>query len=217
MQQITRNCRKIICVGRNYAEHAIELGNSIPEQPLLFLKPPSSFLLAANDTKNPSLIKIPSNCNNLHHEVELVIVIKKTGKNISINNALDYIKGYGLGLDMTARELQNKAKKNGHPWSIAKGMDTFAPISSKLFTIDEIDYKNTTIWCKVNNELKQSGNTSQMMFTIPFLISHISSIFTLEENDCIYTGTPSGVSAVKKDDIIECGINNKSIMHFKVA
>jgi acylpyruvate hydrolase len=203
-------CRKIVCVGRNYAAHAKELGNAVPTSPVLFLKPPSSLL-----AENTGPILIPPGCENIHHEVELGIVIGKTGKNINEADAESYIKGYFLGLDMTARSLQASAKSKGLPWSVSKGYDTFAPVSG-LIDKKKINHKDASVWLKVDGELKQEGNTSHMMFNIPFLISHISTIFTLQEDDLIFTGTPSGVGPVTHGQTIECGIEGVQQMTFTV-
>lgn len=188
--------KSIYCIGRNYAEHAKELNNPLPSSPMVFLKPQSA-ICYDND-----VILIPHQSSDVHHEVELVVAISKTGKDIPESEASDYIAGIGIGIDFTARDIQQKAKEAGHPWTIAKGFDTFAPISS-FISIDKIDdIQNINLRLSVNDELKQSGNTSEMIFKISTLISYLSSIFTLYPGDLIFTGTPSGVSSIKSGDII---------------
>lgn len=203
--------RKIIAVGRNYREHAAELGNPVPKTPLIFLKPPSSYL------QQGGKIKLPPGCDELHHEVELGIVISKTGVSIPESNAMDYVGGYALALDMTARDLQNKAKKLGQPWTLAKGFDTALPVSRFVSKTEIPEPDNAHIWLKVDGELKQDGNTRDMIFTIPYLISFISQSMTLEEGDLILTGTPEGVSEVKPGQTIACGLGDKVDMTFPVV
>lgn len=203
--------RKIIAVGRNYREHAAELGNPVPKTPLIFLKPPSSYL------QQGGKIKLPPGCDELHHEVELGVVISKTGASIAESNAMDYVGGYALALDMTARDLQNKAKKLGQPWTLAKGFDTALPVSRFISKTEIPQPDNVHLWLKVDGELKQDGNTRDMIFTIPYLISYISQSMTLEEGDFILTGTPEGVSVVKPGQTIACGLGDKIDMTFPVV
>ncbi|CAH3153447.1 unnamed protein product [Pocillopora meandrina] len=203
--------RKIIAVGRNYREHAAELGNPVPKTPLIFLKPPSSYL------QQGGKIKLPPGCDELHHEVELGVVISKTGASIAESNAMDYVGGYALALDMTARDLQNKAKKLGQPWTLAKGFDTALPVSRFISKTEILQPDNVHLWLKVDGELKQDGNTRDMIFTIPYLISYISQSMTLEEGDFILTGTPEGVSEVKPGQTIACGLGDKIDMTFPVV
>ncbi|XP_074613459.1 uncharacterized protein LOC141873364 [Acropora palmata] len=203
--------RKIVCVGRNFGEHAAELGNPVPKTPLIFLKPPSSYL------KQGGKIKIPPGCNVLHHEVELGVVIGKTGVFISESDAMNHVGGYALALDMTARDIQDAAKKKGWPWSLAKGFDTALPIS-ELIPKEEIpDPNNVHLWLKVDDEIKQDGSTQDFIFKIPHLISYISQNMTLEEGDLILTGTPQGVSEVKPGQTIVCGLADKIQMTFPVS
>ena len=202
----TKTARKIICVGRNYAEHAKELNNPVPTTaPILFQKPTSSFL-----TQGAGFIEIPPACTNLHYELELGVVIGKGGRDIPEKAALSHIKGWFLGLDMTAREIQEEAKKKGHPWTISKGYDTFAPVSDFIPFEKNTDPSNFSLVLKVNGVEKQNGVTSDMIFSIPHLISYISSIFTLEEGDCIFTGTPKGVGPTVPSDVLEGTLSNTS-------
>lgn len=188
--------KSIYCIGRNYAEHIKELNNPLPTSPIVFLKPQSSICYNGDE------IIIPAQSSHVHHEVELVIAISTTCKNISESDALNYISGVGIGIDFTARDIQQKAKEAGHPWTIAKGFDTFAPISSFVPIKEIIDIQNIDLKLSVNNSIKQLGNTSQMIFSVAKIVSYLSKIFTLYPGDLIFTGTPSGVSAIKSGDLV---------------
>jgi len=159
---------------------------------------------------------VPSRCSELHYEVELGVVIAKDGKNISEAMAMSHVGGYALALDMTARDLQGEAKKKGLPWSVAKGYDTFCPISS-FIEKEKVALEDTRLWLKVDGNLKQSGTTKDMLFSVPYLISYISRIFTLEAGDVILTGTPEGVGPVTPGQIITAGIEGVTEMTFPVA
>ncbi|RXM31986.1 Acylpyruvase FAHD1, mitochondrial [Acipenser ruthenus] len=202
--------RKIICVGRNYADHAKELKNAVPTEPVLFLKPPSAYVTEG------SSIMVPFYSHNLHHEVELGVVIGKGGTAIPQNAAMDHIAGYALCLDMTARDVQDECKTKGLPWTLAKAFNTSCPVSEFITKEKIADPGNVKIWLKVNDQLRQEGNTSQMIFSIPFLISYISEIITLEEGDLILTGTPKGVSSVQEHDELQAGIEGIVSMKFRV-
>lgn len=202
--------RKIICVGRNYSEHAVELGNAIPEKPLLFLKPTSAYI------EEGSPIKIPVGCSSLHHEIELGVVIKTKCTKIKPEDVMSHVGGYCLALDMTARDFQDEAKKKGHPWTLAKGFDTSCPVSPFIPREKIMDPHNIEIWCSVNGVAKQRGLTKDMIFNVPTLLSYISTYFTLEPGDVVLTGTPSGVGPIKVGDVIECGITNVLTMKFMV-
>ena len=162
-------------------------------------------------------MQLPPGCDELHHEVELGVVISKTGVSIAESNAMDYVGGYALALDMTARDLQNKAKKLGQPWTLAKGFDTALPVSRFISKTEIPQPDNVHLWLKVDGELKQDGNTQDMIFTIPYLICYISQSMTLEEGDFILTGTPEGVSEVKPGQTIACGLGDKIDMTFPVV
>ena len=159
---------------------------------------------------------MPSRCSELHYEVELGVVIGKNGKNIPESSALSYIGGYTLALDMTARDIQGEAKKKGHPWSVAKGYDTFCPVSGFIET-EKIALEDTKLWLKVDGDLKQNGTTKNMVFSVPYLISYISSIFSLEAGDVILTGTPEGVGPVRPGQTITAGLQGVVEMTFPVA
>ncbi|KAI7864266.1 hypothetical protein BDF14DRAFT_1730763 [Spinellus fusiger] len=193
--------RKIVAIGRNFSEHAKELGNAAPTAPFFFLKPTSSYL--ANGGK----VEIPKGCD-VHHEVELAVVIGKEGRDVSAAQAMEHIGGYALAIDMTARNLQNDAKQQGLPWSTAKGYDTFTPISEFIPKESIPDTSNIDLWlkAKVNGAFRQQGNTKDMIFNVPSLLEHVSSIMKLEVGDVILTGTPKGVGPVKSGDIITAGL-----------
>lgn len=185
----------IFCIGRNYAKHAAEMGANIPKQPVVFLKPVSAICFDGDR------VHLPTQSSEVHYEGEIVIAIGKSGKNIPESEASSYIAGIGCGIDLTARDLQKEAKQNGLPWSVAKGFDRFAPISSF------IPFKNQSlgeleIRLSVNSEIRQQEISSTMIFSIPSLISYLSSIFTLNPGDLVFTGTPDGVGAIHSGDII---------------
>ncbi len=187
----------IFCLGKNYADHAKEMGGVVPSSPMIFLKPTSAII------ENGADIIIPKISNNVHHEVELTVLIGTSGKNIVQTNAFEYVAGYGLGLDMTLRDLQGEAKKNGTPWSVAKGFDTSAALSPFIERTTISDPHNLDIVLRVNGTERQHSNTSHMMYKIDFTIAYLSTIFTLNEGDIIFTGTPEGVGQVVDGDVID--------------
>ena len=197
---------KIICLARTYEKHATEMNATTTKDPIIFLKPESSVIF------NNESIVIPKMSHCVHHEVELGLVISMDGKNIPEKNAMDYVLGYVIALDITARDIQSDAKKKGHPWSIAKGFDTFAPVGPRIVPGNTIDPHHVDIWLKVNGDLKQNGNTRDMIFTVGELISYISTVMTLEPMDIIATGTPEGVGPMKDGDIIEAGIQGIGVL-----
>ncbi|KAF3571837.1 hypothetical protein F2Q69_00060028 [Brassica cretica] len=210
IQRLFTQGTKIVCVGRNYAAHAKELGNAVPKEPVIFLKPTSSYL------ENGGTIEIPHPLESLHHEVELAVVMGEKARDVPEATAMDYIGGYAVALDMTARELQASAKASGLPWTLAKGQDTFTPISSVLPKAMVHDPDNLELWLKVDGETRQKGLTKDMIFKVPYLISYISSIMTLYEGDVILTGTPEGVGPVKIGQKITAGITGLSEVQFDV-
>ncbi|PPE02307.1 hypothetical protein GOBAR_DD00641 [Gossypium barbadense] len=210
-QNLLKLGTKIVGVGRNYAAHAKELGNAVPKEPVLFLKPTSSYL------ENGGTIEVPHPLNSLDYEVELAVVIGKTARDVPENTAMNYVGGYAVALDMTAREIQSVAKSAGLPWTVAKGQDTFTPISS-VFSVSMVpNPDNLELWLKVDDEIRQKGSTKDMIFKIPYLISHISSIMTLFEGDTILTGTPQGVGPVKVGQKITAGITGLVDVCFDVG
>ncbi len=204
------NIGKIICLARTYKKHAKEMNANVTKKPLLFLKPVSSVIF------NSETIILPNISKSVHHEVELGIVIGKKGKNIDKKDAMEHVYGYLLGLDITARDIQSEAKKNGWPWGIAKGFDTFAPISEVVLKEKVKDPQNLDIWLKVNNEIRQKSNTNNMALSIREIIEFISNIMTLEPGDLILTGTPEGVNEIKKGDTIKAGLGNSMDLKIKV-
>ncbi|KAM6299095.1 oxaloacetate tautomerase FAHD1, mitochondrial [Aegotheles albertisi] len=203
--------RNIVCVGRNYAEHAREMGSSLPPQPLFFLKPSSAYV------RPGAPILRPYYSQNLHHEVELGVVMGRRAQAVSQEAAMEHVAGYALCLDMTARDTQEECKKKGLPWTLAKGFGSSCPVSDFVPKEKIPDPHKLKIWLKVNGELRQEGETSMMIFSIPYLISYISEIFTLEEGDLILTGSPQGVGSVEAGDEIEAGISGVLSMRFTVA
>lgn len=188
---------KILCLGRNYAEHAKEMNSDIPDEPVVFLKPSSSIISDGEDVVMPSISQ------EMHHEVELVVAVGKRGKNIPLADAGSYAAAYAVGLDMTLRDLQSTAKKNGLPWTVSKGFDTSAPIS--MFVPADVvkDSTKLTLRCSVNGVIRQESSTRHMIFSVEHIISYLSTIFTLERGDLIFTGTPEGVGRVQPGDVIE--------------
>lgn len=198
---------KLVCIGRNYAKHAAELGNAVPSEPMIFLKPASSLVASGED------IIIPTRSSDVHHEVELVCLIGEAGKDIPESEALDHVAGYAVGLDMTARDIQQKAKDKGHPWSVAKGFDTFAPLGTFIPASDVADPQDLTIRLTVNGELRQEGHTSDMIFPVARLIAFCSTIFTLMPGDLLFTGTPEGVGPIEEGDWLEATIEGLPVLH----
>ena len=194
---------KIICIGRNYLDHAKELGNKLPKEPLFFLKPDS----AIQPKGHPFFI--PDFSDKIHYEIELVIKICKNGKNINEKFAHTYYNEIGLGIDFTARDLQEKCKKNGLPWEIAKGFDGSAQISNSFIKKDSLDINNINFYLKVNNILVQSGNSKDLIFSFNSIISYISQFYTLKTGDLIYTGTPAGVGKINTGDRLTGFINDE--------
>ena len=191
--------RTIYCVGRNFIDHAAEMKSPIPAEPIIFLKPLSSICF------NHDVVNIPSASLNVHYEGEIVITIGKKGKNILEHEATNYIGGIGCGIDFTARDIQQKAKKQGLPWSISKGFENFAPISN-FEPFDHSKLAEYQIMLSVNKEVKQKGELKDLIFTIPYLVCYLSKINTLYPGDLIFTGTPKGVGQVKEDDKITASI-----------
>ncbi|XP_025909846.1 acylpyruvase FAHD1, mitochondrial [Nothoprocta perdicaria] len=203
--------KTIVCVGRNYGEHAREMGSAPPRQPLLFLKPASAYV------RQGSPVLRPYYCATLHHEVELGVVVGRRARAVAPHAAMEHVGGYALCVDVTARDTQDECKEKGLPWTLAKAFDTSCPVSDFVPKERIPDPHKLKIWLKVNGELRQEGDTSSMIFSIPYLISYISEIITLEEGDLILTGTPKGVGALEVNDEIEAGIDDILSMRFTVA
>jgi len=192
-----------VCIGRNYADHITELNNSKPKQPFFFIKPASSILPpGAGPVVRPRGV-------DLHYEVELALVLGKQVKDLEasdLKGALDAIESYAVSIDMTGRNVQNEAKKKGLPWSIAKGFDTFLPVSNIIAKSAIPDPHNVELYLTVNNEHRQADSTELMLFRIPRILSDISKVMTLEKGDIVLTGTPKGVGSVAPGDVMRAGI-----------
>ena len=201
---------KIICVGRNYADHIKELDNKRPEEPVLFMKPDSAIILK----NNPFIIQTFS--SDIHYEVELLVKINKIGKHISREFATDYYEEIGLGIDFTARDLQAKLKEKGLPWERAKGFDGSAMIGQFVHkqTLGDLEKLNFSL--QKNKEIVQKGNTADMLWKIDALIEYISKYFTLKIGDIIFTGTPSGVGPVTHGDQLVGFVKNQEFFSVKV-
>ena len=202
---------KIVCIGRNYAKHAAELGNVVPSQPIVFLKPSTALVPSGG------AVIIPPQTENVHHEVELVAIIGESAKNVDPETALSVVDGYAVGLDLTARDIQSAAKKKGHPWSIAKGFDTFAPLGDSVPAEQIADVQNLRIGLRVNGEMRQDGQTRDMIFSVAQLISYVSSVFTLEPGDLLYTGTPEGVGPIAQGDHLVATVDSMPSLEVTVA
>jgi 2-keto-4-pentenoate hydratase/2-oxohepta-3-ene-1,7-dioic acid hydratase in catechol pathway len=202
---------KIICIGRNYVAHARELNNELPTEPVIFMKPDSALL------RNNDPFYIPDWSNDLHHEVELIVKISKLGKSIEREFAPRYYSEVGLGIDFTARDLQNKLKDKGLPWEKAKAFDHSAVICKEFIPIDSLPNRDAINFrLDINGKTVQEGNTSLMIFPIDELIAHISKYFTLKIGDLIYTGTPAGVGPVRIDDRLEGYLEDRKMFDFLV-
>jgi acylpyruvate hydrolase len=188
---------KILCLGKNYAAHAREMKSDVPAEPVVFLKPSSSIIADGED------IVIPPFSREVHHEVELVMLIGSDARNVSQEDARQFILGYGVGLDMTLRDVQAKAKQNGLPWTVAKGFETSAPVSEFVPAQEIGNIQDIDIRCTVNGSVRQQSSVSNMIFSVEEIVSYLSSIFTLEAGDLVFTGTPEGVAEVKPGDIVE--------------
>ena len=201
---------KIICIGRNYLDHAKELGNKIPTSPLFFLKPDT----AIQPKGHPFFI--PDFSNNIHFEVELVVKISKNGKNIDEKFAHKYYNEIGIGIDFTARDIQEECKKNGLPWERAKGFDGSAQISNEFINKELLILNDINFSLSLNNSVMQTGNSKNMIFSFDQIISYISKYYTLRVGDLIYTGTPSGVEKVERGDILSCFINSNEMLKVNI-
>lgn len=200
---------KIICIGRNYADHAKEMNASVPDSPMFFMKPDTALLKDGNDFYHPGF------SSDIHYECELVVRINKVGKNIQEKFARKYYDEVSLGIDFTARDLQSKCKEKGHPWEVAKAFDNSAAISTKFVSLSELN-DPITFEMRKNGEPVQKGTTTDMIFTIDQLIAHISKFITLKVGDLIYTGTPAGVGPIKIGDKLEGFLEGNKMFEFGV-
>ncbi len=202
---------KILCIGRNYSEHIKELGNATPEAPVIFIKPASSVI------GEGEAIVIPPYSRDCHYEVELALLVGRKGKDIPVDRAMECIAGYGVGIDLTLRDVQSDLKKKGLPWEIAKGFDTACPLSAFEEATGVADPQNLRIRMMVNGEVRQDGNTSMMIHRIPAIVSHMSGCFTLEPGDVILTGTPAGVGRIVPGDRLTAEIPGVATLRVSVA
>ena len=200
---------KIICIGRNYRDHAKELNNPVPKQPLVFMKPTSALLV------NNKPFYYPAFSNNLHYEAEIVLKICKNGRHIQQEFASKYYDKIGIGIDFTARDIQAKCKEKGHPWEIAKGFDDSAPIS-KFLPLKDFDASAIKFQLHKNGELVQDGNTKDLIFSFDTLLVYLSKFFRLQIGDLIFTGTPAGVGPVKIGDTLEAFIEGQQMLKCNV-
>jgi 2-keto-4-pentenoate hydratase/2-oxohepta-3-ene-1,7-dioic acid hydratase in catechol pathway len=201
---------KIICIGRNYAKHAKEMNSPIPSTPMFFMKPDTALL----PKKNPFFY--PSFTNDLHYECEVVVRICKLGKNISEKFAHEYYNTIGLGIDFTARDLQQQCKDKGHPWEIAKAFEHSAPLSEHFIDKSKLSIENLNFTLYKNGELVQRGNTSDMIFSIDQLIAYVSQFMTLKIGDLLFTGTPEGVGPVQIGDTLSGKIEDIEMFNLKI-
>jgi 2-keto-4-pentenoate hydratase/2-oxohepta-3-ene-1,7-dioic acid hydratase in catechol pathway len=193
----------VLCIGRNYAEHAKELNNPLPIVPVVFTKPLTAI------TYDGGEIRVPADLTKeVHHEVEMVVAIGAYGRFISEDKAMDYVSGYGVGIDVTARDLQKALKEKSQPWTLAKGMDTFAPIGNFVQADQVADPGNLSISLEVNGQIRQQGNTSDMIFSLPALISFVSQYMSLHKGDLLFTGTPAGVGPLKDGDVVSAQLGD---------
>ena len=206
---------RIYCVGRNYAEHAKEMGFTGREPPFFFLKPATA-ILAVEDGETGAL-PYPTLTNSLHHEIELVVAIGKGGHNIRAADAHDHIFGYAVGLDMTRRDLQGEMKKQGRPWEIGKAFEHSAPIGPITLSAQAGDVNNADIWLHVNGAPRQRSNVSQLIWSVAESIEHLSAAWALRPGDLLYTGTPEGVAAVVAGDLLEGGVAGLAPLGLKVV
>ena len=200
---------KIICIGRNYAEHAKELGNEIPENPVIFMKPDTAILKKGSD------FYIPEFSDDVHYELEVVLKISKGGKYIQEDKASNHFDEIGLGIDFTARDLQSKLKAKGLPWELAKGFDSSAVVS-EFYKKSDFDMRNLSFSLMKNKEKVQDGNTSMMIFSPEKIIAFVSQYFTLKTGDLIFTGTPQGVGKVDENDILQAFLEDEKVLDLRI-
>jgi len=202
---------KLLCLGKNYPDHAKEMNEEVPSAPVVFLKPSTALIPDGGE------VIVPSLTHELHHEVELVILIGREGRNVPIERAIEYILGYGVGLDMTMRDVQREAKRHGEPWTVSKGFDTSAPVSQFAPREEIPDPHALGISLKVNGAVRQQSNTRNMIYRIDRTIAYLSGIFTLEAGDLIFTGTPEGVGPVVSGDALEAHITSVGTLNVRIG
>jgi acylpyruvate hydrolase len=201
---------KIICIGRNYAEHAAELNSSIPKEPVFFMKPETALMRAGYP------FFIPTFSSNIHYEVELVLKITRVGKNIQERFAHRYYHEIGVGIDFTARDIQNECKDEGLPWEKAKAFDGSAPVSQFVSLNSLRDDENIRFSLQKNGTIVQTGFSNDMIFSFNHLIAYVSQFVTLKTGDYLFTGTPAGVGSVQAGDLLEAFLEDKKMLHIPV-
>ena len=201
---------KIVCLGRNYADHIRELGNAVPDRPVLFIKPATSLLAQGGE------IVIPPYSKECHHEAELALLIGRRAKDLTEDTAMEYVAGYGVAVDLTLRDVQDELKKKGLPWETAKGFDTACPLSDFVPAGKIADPHDLRIVMRVNGEVRQDGSTALMLRRIPQILQEITAIFTLEEGDVVLTGTPAGVSPIQSGDRLRAEIEGVAYLEVTV-
>ena len=203
---------RIYCVGRNYADHAREMGHDPDrEPPFFFMKPATAIVTDGQTMAYPALSK------DVHHELEMVVALGKGGANIPADQALDHVWGYGLGLDMTRRDLQGEAKKMGRPWDTGKAFDQSAPCSALVPVTQCGHLSKGRIYLTVNGQVKQDGDLAMMIWNVPETIAYLSTLFTLMPGDLIFSGTPAGVAAVQRGDVLEGHVEGLPVLHTKIV
>ena len=202
---------KIVCLARNYAEHARELGNETPAAPVLFMKPASSVI------GDGATVRIPAYSQECHYEIELAVLIGTQARTVTVDKALEHVAGYGVAIDMTLRDVQNGLKAKGLPWEIAKGFDTACPLSDFVAVGALADPHALQLTLAVNGEVRQNGTSADMIHRVAQIIAHISAIFTLEPGDVILTGTPAGVGPVRAGDVMTAEIAKVGRLTIPVA
>lgn len=203
---------RIYCVGRNYSEHVKEMGGDPKQEPPVFFSKPASACVTFDQD-----VTYPQATNDLHHEVELVVALKSGGKNIDLEAAMDCVYGYAVGIDFTRRDLQAIAKSKGRPWDLAKGFDQSAPISAILPASEVAQLGDRKISLKVNEEIRQQASLSEMIWSVPEIISELSKYFELKSGDIIYTGTPSGVASVSRGDRLCASVDGVGVLDFRIT
>ena len=203
--------RRVYCVGRNYADHAAEMGADTREPPFFFSKPADALVPGGGE------VAYPLATNNLQHEVELVVALGKGGANIPLDQALDCVFGYAVGFDLTKRDLQQRSKEKGHPWDMGKGFDQGGPIGA-IQPVAVVGHPlRGAVWLKVNGELRQNGDLEQMSWKVAEVIANLSSYVALAPGDLIFTGTPAGVSTIVRGDVIEGGVDGIGELQIKLV
>jgi fumarylpyruvate hydrolase len=203
---------RIYCVGRNYAAHTREMGHDPDREPPFFFQKPADVLVPEGGE-----FPYPDASNNVHYEMELVVAIGKGGSHIPAEQALDHVFGYGVGLDMTRRDLQNEAKDTGRPWEAGKAFEYSAPCS-RIYPVSQVGHPRTgSIWLTVNGETKQQADLADLIWDIPHVVAYLSDLFTLQPGDLIYSGTPAGVGPIQRGDVMRGGVENVGEIEIKVS